>query len=553
MREVPPTIPLPGAFNTELVRASRLGGHVRSSTLLFARARHVVRVESHAAIAPTGAAPDVARLAARQRAILPAVLASTAREQSRRLGGSPILVEPMEFKPGLILAPVATIFLLVILPWRYLRDAGRRRRYRIQVGDPRWSDITHQARRTRWARRWRASWRVLAVAFAAAIVLTGIRIGGVICLLLAAALGWLITPPSARRWAPRRPRRPSLRSPRSLTVPVFGILVLALAGCSLALIAGALFLNASGIADAPMFVDGVYDIRYLWLTPSWSQRQIGGTLLVGRVDDLAVVLFLMGLGVLALAVIVQRFGRRLAAASAESAQERDRRPPVVYLRSFGDDRLRLSSSALNRAALVERVTPIARQPLEEVLARQLSLVGPVIALASTGTRLPKLGAAKRALGVDEWQEQISNWIKLARLVAVSATPVKARENFLWEIEELDRVRDAPVILILGPLSRRDVEDQWRRFVGAVRTLRRFEQLPDDLANGTIVVVVAGNGEWRAWGANRRNEWTYGEALHQACAYALCEADAPAGPAAAPKLRWCSPLVLRGVRREPAGG
>lgn len=417
----------------------------------------------------------------------------------------------------------------------------------FKVGDVRWTDVTHQARRTRWARRWRASWRVLAVAFAATIVLTGIRVGGVVSVLLAAALGWLFTPASARRWTPRRPRRPSVRSPRSLTVPVFGILVVAFAGCSLALIGGALFLNASGFANAPMFVDGVYDIRYLWSTPSWAQRQIGGTLLSGPVGDLTVVLFATGLGVLALAVIVQRLGRRLAAASAESVQERDRRPPVLYLRSFGDDRLRLSSSALNRAALVERVAPIARQPLEEVLARQLSLIGPVIALAPTGTRLPRIGAAKRALGVDGWKQQITDWIKRARIVAVSATPDQARENFLWEIGELDGVRDLPVILILGPLSRRDVEDRWRRFVECVRALRRFEQLPDDLENGTIVVVVAGSGEWRAWGATRRNEWTYGEALHQACAYAVGESGVPADPAVAPKRRWRSPLVARGVR------
>lgn len=128
----PPADRLPGAFTTERVRASRLGGHVRSSTLLFARSRHVVRVESHAAIAAPGAAAPVAQLAARQRAILPAVVDSSAREQSRRLGGAPILVEPMVFQPGLILAPVVAVFLLVILPWRYLRDPGRRRRYRVQ-------------------------------------------------------------------------------------------------------------------------------------------------------------------------------------------------------------------------------------------------------------------------------------------------------------------------------------------------------------------------------------------------------------------------------------
>ena len=59
------------------------------------------------------------------------------------------------------------------------------------------------------------------------------------------------------------------------------------------------------------------------------------------VQNLATGLEVSGLGLLVLGAIIFRFARRLSSADARRLMLRDPRPPVLYLRSFGDDRLRL--------------------------------------------------------------------------------------------------------------------------------------------------------------------------------------------------------------------
>lgn len=96
---------------------------------------------------------------------------------------------------------------------------------------------------------------------------------------------------------------------------------------------------------------------------------------------------------LLLAAGLSRFGRRLRAAELFAAIQADKRPPILYLRSFEEDRLKVSAPSLRRT-LAERLLGRRMRRFEEVLAWSLSRYGPVTAISPPGRKLATLGAAK---------------------------------------------------------------------------------------------------------------------------------------------------------------
>ena len=113
-----------------------------------------------------------------------------------------------------------------------------------------------------------------------------------------------------------------------------------------------------------------------------------------------------GLVLVVLGAIIFRTSRRLGSIQARRLMLRDPRPPVLYLRAFGDDRLRLWTATFGRPSLIERFTLRRFDTFEEVLVRHLSRYGPVIAVNPPGTRLAPLGAARgpsiRPTGNPSW-------------------------------------------------------------------------------------------------------------------------------------------------------
>src|SRR4029077_18038660 len=91
-------------------------------------------------------------------------------------------------------------------------------------------------------------------------------------------------------------------------------------------------------------------------------------------------------------------------------------PPVLSLRSFPDDRLRLRTATLGRPSLVERFTPRRFDRFEEVLIRHLSRYGPVSAVTPPGTRLAPLGAARETIEPANWQSAVAGWMAHSALI-----------------------------------------------------------------------------------------------------------------------------------------
>ena len=228
---------------------------------------------------------------------------------------------------------------------------------------------------------------------------------------------------------------------------------------------------------------------------------------------------------LAAAGICSRTGRRFTAISAERLLRRDPRPMVLYLRSFGDDSIRLRTATLGRRSLIERFTPSRFDSFEEVLVRHLAAIGPVVAINPPGTKLAPLGAARETMPQDSWQAAVDNWIERSVLVVIGAPPGVWSPGLVWELQQVtDRGRWPGTLVVVPPLPDQQVRARFAAFSAAGGERWPFRSaLPTDPAR--VLALTRRNDEWVAITANHRTEWTCAAAV--AAAERLVHADSPA--------------------------
>jgi len=91
--------------------------------------------------------------------------------------------------------------------------------------------------------------------------------------------------------------------------------------------------------------------------------------------------------------------RRRASLRASGELGVDDRPPVLYLRSFNDDSLRIWLNPLSSpSARFDLVTSMPRRRFEEMITWQLWKVGPVFAVSQPDQHGQPVGAARERLG-----------------------------------------------------------------------------------------------------------------------------------------------------------
>lgn len=237
---------------------------------------------------------------------------------------------------------------------------------------------------------------------------------------------------------------------------------------------------------------------------------------VGPARNLVAFLIVMLLPGLVVLFAVDLLGQRLRAATVADVLARDRRPHYLYLRSFDEDTLKIPG-LLRRRGLIGTLTVLRKVRFEEVLVRQLSMTGPVIAIAPPGAKLPPIGAARASFGNDEWQAHVEHYARTARAVVLSATPREVRAGFGWEIDLVaNRMGHGRVMVVLGPWSRSQLVHRWRQFCQAVAHLPLFAPMAMAwVPPGVQVLAHSDRQGWRAWGARSRTDWTYAMAVDQA--------------------------------------
>lgn len=166
-----------------------------------------------------------------------------------------------------------------------------------------------------------------------------------------------------------------------------------------------------------------------------------------------VIIFVCATGLVSFGLYIYHIGKKII---AKETTEDDPRNPVLYLRSFTDDKV--AATVVERSPLelnIMRAPP--RLTEEEIIANELSRIGPCVAVGSPGERLPPLGMARRYYENDEWQEGVQKLMQSAELVVMRATS-GVTPGFLWELERAVKIVDPKKLLIILPFMIEDEHD-----------------------------------------------------------------------------------------------
>jgi hypothetical protein len=291
--------------------------------------------------------------------------------------------------------------------------------------------------------------------------------------------------------------------------------------------AGGLVLGVIAIAVLVLGVSyTLKGLRYLVLKPTLAQLKWSDRLgLTPR--GVGVAFAIGGVAVAALGGILFRTARALGRATTHRLLEIDRRPPVLYLRSFGDDSLPVATIPSARRPFFELFSYRGRDPFEEAVAWELASYGPVVAVGRPGHGLESLGAAREHLSADTWKEQVAARMTGARVVVVATGET---EGLRWELQQLVTAGHlAKTIFVFPPTPGDALARRWAYTASALRLAGAPTEAlpcPADLvhtaqvgADGTVVVTTA----------TRRDEASYRTAVDRAMAARAPESQAPSAP------------------------
>ncbi|MEU5208397.1 transferase [Streptomyces sp. NPDC020742] len=146
-----------------------------------------------------------------------------------------------------------------------------------------------------------------------------------------------------------------------------------------------------------------------------------------------------GLAALGAGVLILRWTRPRSARGAAQALLADGRAPVLYLRSFADDDL--------AAQVDDSAAYISIHSREEQLTGALGAVGPVITVGRPGEPLPRLGAARFYLPLDDWQPTVLRLMELSQLIVLR---LGLGEGLWWEVQQARATQPAGKLVLLAP-------------------------------------------------------------------------------------------------------
>jgi hypothetical protein len=157
--------------------------------------------------------------------------------------------------------------------------------------------------------------------------------------------------------------------------------------------------------------------------------------------------------------------RRYFQVSADSLLAVDKRPPVLFLRSFADDERQQYGSS--QRALLDF-------SLETRLANHFHRFGPFIAIGSPKETVPQPGAARVRLSDDQWQSQVLDWMKTANVITMYCGTTQWVN---WELRQVIEQGGATRLILMFPEMKKWWPSGRRRDIAA-RTQRIREVFHD---------------------------------------------------------------------------
>ncbi len=166
------------------------------------------------------------------------------------------------------------------------------------------------------------------------------------------------------------------------------------------------------------------------------------------IDDFRLWILALGFAVMAIAKVID-IGRRVQEPDGWDLMRRDPRPPVIYLRSFVEDRRVTSKEPLGRREGGAAVTSVRTKPAsrEPRLAHAFQSIGPFVAVGAPGERLAPIGAARIYLSDDTWQTTVATLVERAAVVVLQP---EVTPGTWWELHLVIDTVDLRRVLLLVP-------------------------------------------------------------------------------------------------------
>lgn len=250
---------------------------------------------------------------------------------------------------------------------------------------------------------------------------------------------------------------------------------------------------------------GVKGLRYLVLEPTLAQLKWSNFFGISP-TAVGVLFALGGIAVAVLGATLFRVARALGRAGTRRTLAADRRPPVLYLRSFDDDDVPLPTIVSARRPFLELFSIRGADPFEESLAWELATYGPVVAVARPGRSAASLGAAREHLSDETWQQQVGERVEDAAVVVMA---IGVTQGLRWELHRVvSGGHLGKTLFVFPPLPAEVLQQRWDHTSAALRDA--------GVATGPLPVAVElvhtvsvrGDGTLVATVAHRRDDASY---------------------------------------------
>jgi len=146
--------------------------------------------------------------------------------------------------------------------------------------------------------------------------------------------------------------------------------------------------------------------------------------------------------------------------SADDLLAKDKRPFVLYLRSFEFDSVAAINHktpiAVTDAALGMAFQTVTAKTYEETLAKTFSVIDPCIAIGKPGLELPIAGFSRKKLSMDDWQAEVKKFMRQAALIIICAGNT---EGDLWELKQAKE--NVPLQRLLILITQHTSDDWWK--------------------------------------------------------------------------------------------
>lgn len=129
--------------------------------------------------------------------------------------------------------------------------------------------------------------------------------------------------------------------------------------------------------------------------------------------------------------------------SADSLLGKDKRPPILFLRSFSDDPKVTAAAGITYEGLAQLID----FSVETRLANDFMRFGPFIAIGSPQETVPQIGAARVKLSDDAWQAAVTRWMETSSAIVMYA----GTTHWVgWELKRVIEGSFAEKLIILFP-------------------------------------------------------------------------------------------------------